>query len=98
MEDAIGVGISKGALDAYLLSSHEQRQFCNDTAGVKALSLWARDAGVSRVISEATAVYHRCVETGLAQHEFSFARVCQRRSKNQPAGRSKSRPLVGASD
>ena len=75
MNDTIGIDISKDRLDAYWLSRRGYRQFCNDKAGVKALSLWAREAGTARVIFESTGVYHRLVETGLAQHGVSFARV-----------------------
>ena len=78
MEDTIGIDISKDTLDAYWLSSREHRQFRNDKAGAKALAFWARKTEVSRVIFEATGIYHRCIETGLAQHGISFARVNRR--------------------
>ena len=81
MEDTIGVDISKDTLDAYWLSSREHRQFCNDKAGVKALAFWAKKTEVSRVIFEATGIYHRCIETGLAQHGVSFARVNPRQAR-----------------
>lgn len=81
MEDTIGIDISKDKLDAYWLSKEEHKQFCNDKAGVKALALWAYEAGVSRVIFESTGIYHRCVETGLAHHEISFARVNPRQAR-----------------
>ena len=81
MEDTIGIDISKDTLDAYWLSSREHRQFCNDKAGVKALAFWAKKTEVSRVIFEATGIYHRCIETGLAQHGVSFARVNPRQAR-----------------
>lgn len=81
MGDTIGVDISKDTLDAYWLSSREHRQFCNDKAGVKALAFWAKKTEVSRVIFEATGIYHRCIETGLAQHGVSFARVNPRQAR-----------------
>ena len=81
MEDTIGIDISKDKLDAYWLSKKEHKQFCNDKAGVKALSLWAYEAGVSRVIFESTGIYHRGIETGLARHEISFARVNPRQAR-----------------
>ena len=81
MEDTIGIDISKDKLDAYWLSKEEHKQFCNDKAGVKALALWAYGAGVSRVIFESTGIYHRCVETGLAHYEISFARVNPRQAR-----------------
>jgi transposase len=67
--------LGRDTLDAYWLSSREHRQFCNDNAGAKALAFWERKTEVSRVIFEATGIYHRCIETGLAQHGISFARV-----------------------
>ena len=70
-----GIGISKDKLDAYWLSKGEHQQFCNDKEAVKTLALWVMKAGVSRVIFESTGIYHRCVETGLADREISFARV-----------------------
>ena len=87
MEDTIGIDISKDTLDAYWLSSREHRQFCNDKAGAKALALWVRktlrvrNTEVSRVIFEATGIYHRCIETRLAQHGISFARVNPRQAR-----------------
>ena len=47
----------------------------------KALAFWARKTEVSRVIFEATGIYHRCIETGLAQHGISFARVNPRQAR-----------------
>lgn len=81
MEDTIGIDISKDKLDAYWLSNREHRQFCNDRAGVRELALWACEAGVARVIFESTGIYHRLVETGLAQHGISFARVNPRQAR-----------------
>lgn len=81
MEDTIGIDISKDKLDAYWLSNREHRQFLNDKQGVKALALWAHEAKVSRVIFESTGIYHRCVETGLADHAIGFARVNPRQAR-----------------
>lgn len=81
MNDTIGIDISKDKLDAYWLFKREHRQFCNDQKGVKALALWAREAGVSRVIFESTGIYHRLVETGLTRHGISFARVNPRQAR-----------------
>jgi transposase len=75
MEDPIGIDVSKDNLDAYRLSKGEHKQFGNDKAEVKALALWAKKARVSRVIFESTGIYHRRVETGLADYSISFARV-----------------------
>jgi hypothetical protein len=46
-------------LDAYWLSNRKQKQFFNERKGVKALTLWAREAGLGRVIFEAAGVYHQ---------------------------------------
>jgi len=81
MNDTIGIDISKDKLDAYWLSKREHKQFCNDKAGAEAIALWAHEAGVSRVIFESTGIYHRCVETRLAQHGISFARVNPRQAR-----------------
>ena len=81
MQDPIGIDFSKDKLDAYWLSKGEHKQFDNDKAGVKALALWAIEAGGSRVIFESTGVYHRRVETGLAEHGISFARVNPRQAR-----------------
>ncbi len=81
MNDTIGIDISKDKLDAYWLSNREHRQFCNDQKGVNALAFWVREAGTARVIFEATGVYHRLVETGLAEHGISFARVNPRQAR-----------------
>lgn len=81
MIDTIGIDISKDKLDAYWLSNREHRQFRNDHKGVKALSLWARTIGITRVIFESTGVYHRLLETGLAEHGISFARVNPRQAR-----------------
>lgn len=81
MNDTIGIDISKDKLDAYWLANREHRQFCNDQKGVKALALWARGAGITRVIFESTGVYHRLVETSLAEHVISFARVNPRQAR-----------------
>ena len=76
-----GIDISKDKLDAYWLSKEEHKQFCNDKAGVKALALWANGTEVSRVIFESTGIYHRGIETGLADHDISFARVNPRQAR-----------------
>lgn len=81
MNDTIGIDISKEKLDAYWLFKGEHKQFCNDKEGVTALSLWAHEAGVSRVIFEAPGIYHRLVETSMAEHGLSFARVNPRQAR-----------------
>jgi transposase len=81
MEDTVGIDISKDKPDAYWLPKREHKQVCNDKNGAKALALWAKKAGVSRVIFESTGVHHRCIKTGLAHHEISFSRVNPRQAR-----------------
>jgi len=81
MDDTIGIDISKDTLDAYWLSNREHRQFCNDKTGLKSLVLWVEKAEVSRVIFEATGVYHRLLETTLATHCIPFSRVNPRQAR-----------------
>jgi len=81
MNDTIGVDISKDTLDAYWLSKSEHRQFSNDNAGLKSLVSWAQQAAVSLIVFEATGVYHRLLETGLATHSIPFARVNPRQAR-----------------
>ncbi len=87
MEDIIEIDISKDTLDAFWLSAREHRQLCNDKAGMKGLASWAHNAEVSRVIFEATGIYHRCVEQGLTQHGIGFARVNPRQACRFEKGR-----------
>jgi len=81
MEDTIGIDISKDKLDAYWLSKGEHKQFDNDKTGATALALWANGTEVSHVIFESTGIYHRGIETELADHEISFARVNPRQAR-----------------
>lgn len=81
MEDTIGIDISKDKLDAYWLSKQEHKRFDNNKDGVNALAIWAKEAGVSRVVFESTGIYHRSVEMGLAHHNIGFARVNPRQAR-----------------
>jgi transposase len=64
--DTIGIDISKDKLDAYWLSNREHGQFCNDRKGLKALALWAREAGTGRVIFEGQTMGLTACITGLS--------------------------------
>ena len=86
MNTTIGLDISKDRLDAYGPANDEHRQFSNDRAGVKALAVWARKGGIAQVIFESTGVYHRIVETGLAQHGITFSRVNPRQARRFAEG------------
>jgi len=81
MNDTIGVDISKDTLDAYWLSKREHRQFSNDNTGLKSLISWVQRAKVSLIVFESTGIYHRLLETGLAKHCISFARVNPRQAR-----------------
>jgi transposase len=86
MNDTIGIDISKDTLDAFWLSKRKHKQFSNNKTGLKALILWVRQATVSLVVFEATGVYHRRLETSLAAHDLSFARVNPRQARRFAEG------------
>jgi transposase len=75
MNDTIGIDISKDTLDTYWHSKRKHKQFANNKTGLRALICWVREVEVSLVVFEATGIYHRLLETSLAEHDFSFARV-----------------------
>lgn len=74
MEDTVGIDISKDTLDAYWPSNRKPRQFSNDNAGLKSLTLRLQKAVVSLVIFRATG-YFRLLETTLAKNGILFARI-----------------------
>jgi len=53
---------------------------------LKALINWVRQVEVPLVVFEATGVYHRLLETNLAAHDFSFARVNPRQARRFAEG------------
>jgi transposase len=86
MNDTIRIDISKDTLDAYWLSQRQPKQFANSTTGLRALIRWIRQAEASLVVFEATGVYHRLLETGLATHGIPFARVNPRQARRFAGG------------
>jgi len=86
MNDTIGIDISKDTLDAFWLSKRKHKQFANTKTGLRALTGWIREAEVSLVVFEATGIYHRLLETSLAEHGFSFARVNPRQARRFAEG------------
>ena len=86
MNDTIGIDISKDTLDTYWLSKRKHKQFANNETGLRALICWVREAGVSLIVFEATGIYHRLLETSLAEHGFSFARVNPRQARRFAEG------------
>lgn len=86
MNDTIGIDISKDVLDAYWLSKRKHKQFANNKTGVRALSLWAQQTEAPFVVFEATGVYHRLLETGLATPGIPFARVNPRQARRFAEG------------
>lgn len=86
MNDSIGIDISKDTLDTYWLSKCKHKQFANNKTGLRALICWVREAEVSLVVFEATGIYHRLLETSLAEHDFSFARVNPRQARRFAEG------------
>jgi len=86
MNDTIGIDISKDTLDAYWLSNRKHKQFANSKTGLRALTHWIGQAEASLVVFEATGVYHRLLETGLATHDIPFARVNPRQARRFAEG------------
>ena len=81
MDDTMGIDISKNSLDAYWLSKRKHKQFANTKMGLSALIRWIRQTGRLLIVFEATGVYHRLLETGLATHNIPFARVNPRQAR-----------------
>jgi transposase len=86
MDDTIGIDISKDSLDTYWLSERRHKQFANTRAGLRALVRWVRQSGVSLVVFEATGVYHRLLETCLAEHGIPFSMVNPRQARRFAEG------------
>ena len=86
MNDTIGIDISKDTLDTYWLSKRKHKQFANNKMGLRALLRWVRQAEVSLVVFEATGVYHRLLETSLADHGFPFSMVNPRQARRFAEG------------
>jgi len=86
MDDTIGIDISKDNLDTYWLSKRKHKQFANTKAGLRALARWIRRSEVSLVVFEATGVYHRLLETSLAEHGYPFAIVNPRQARRFAEG------------
>jgi len=86
MNDTIGIDISKDTLDTFWLSKRKHKQFANTKTGLRALTSWIREAEVPLVVFEATGIYHRLLETSLAEHDFSFARVNPRLARRFAEG------------
>lgn len=81
MNDTMGIDISKDTPDAYWLSKREHKQFSNTKIGLSALVRWIRQKKALLIVFEATGVYHRLLETGLAAHNIPFVRVNPRQAR-----------------
>jgi len=86
MIDTIGIDISKAMLDAYWQSGKKHKQFCNTGSGLRALVRWIERSGAALVVFEATGVYHRLLETGLAEHGVPFSMVNPRQARRFAEG------------
>ena len=86
MIDTIGIDISKAMLDAYWQSGKKHKQFCNTGSGLRALVRWIERSDAALVVFEATGVYHRLLETGLAEHGVPFSMVNPRQARRFAEG------------
>jgi transposase len=66
LPQTIGIDISKASHDCHAYPAGAERQFVNTAAGHKAPIAWLRKWKVERIAYEATATYHRALETALA--------------------------------
>ena len=66
LPQTIGIDISKANLDCHAYPAGAECQFTNTAKGHKALIAWLRQWQVERIAYEATAKYHRGLETALS--------------------------------
>jgi transposase len=66
LPQTIGIDISKASLDCHAYPAGIDRQFANTAKGHRALIVWAAQWQIERIAFEATATYHRALETALA--------------------------------
>ena len=74
---AVGIGMSKGHLDAFRLEDDAAQRFENSATGLRALIKWLGRTTVARILHEPTGPWHRAFEVALSGH---FPRV-----EGQPA-------------
>ena len=86
MIDTIGIDISKDMLDVFWLSGKEHRQFTNNKTGLRSLILWVEKASTPLIVFESTGIYHRLLETGLADQNIAFAQVNPRQARRFAQG------------
>ena len=65
LPQTIGIDISKASLDCYAQPVGIEKQFANTAKGHKALLAWLNQWEIERIAYEATATYHRALETAL---------------------------------
>jgi transposase len=91
----IGIDVSKAVLDVHFHPEGLRERFANDSAGHALLTGWATSHQPERVIFEASAAYHRALETALRQAGLPlvkinplqarrFAQACGARVKTDP--------------
>jgi len=86
MIDSIGIDISKDTLDVFWLSGKEHRQFANNKTGLRSLILWIEKARTPLIVFESTGVYHRLLETCLADQDIAFTQVNPRQARRFAQG------------
>jgi len=86
MNDTIGIDISKDALDAFWMSGKKHRQFSNNKSGLRSLICWVERTGTPLIVFEATGVYHRLLESSLAERNIPFAQVNPRQARRFAEG------------
>lgn len=66
LPQTIGIDISKASLDCHIHPAGVDKQFANTAKGHRAFLAWIARWSIERIAYEATATYHRALETALA--------------------------------
>jgi transposase len=66
----VGIDVSSGKLDAYVLRREQSRQVTNDAAGHRRLIVWAKALGADTAVLEASGGYEKLVVRALRRAGF----------------------------
>ena len=86
MQHTLGIDVSKDRLEAHALGTGAARSFSNDRAGIARLVRWLTALGQPLVVFEATGIYTRALERGLAARALAFHKVNPLRARRFAEG------------
>ena len=75
MQEAIGIDVSKDALDIHRRADDATIRLGNDTPGFRRLLNWIGPDETPLIVFEATGAYHRSLEKFLTAHDLPFVKV-----------------------